>query len=103
MPQRILISPVPQASVAVVRHVYLMDVLLVDVLPPHHMIYLLRCSVAHSLNTYTVLLGAFVACPPSSDLHTRSGLTIHASDVVEYILDGAILVVLDEGQHVRCM
>jgi hypothetical protein len=34
-------SPLPQTFLAVFQHVYLMDVVLVDVFPPPHMIYLL--------------------------------------------------------------
>jgi hypothetical protein len=79
-----------------------MDVLVVDVFLPHHTTYLERDSVAHTIDTYGVLLVATTLRPPSYDLRTRSGFTIDALDVVEHILGRAVLLVLDDGQHVRC-
>jgi hypothetical protein len=38
--------------------------------------------------------------PPSSDLRTKSHLTVDATDVVENIVGGAVLVVLEDGQHI---
>jgi hypothetical protein len=73
----------------------------VDVFPPHHMTYLRRHSVAHSGNTCLILVVDPVLRPsPSSDLRTRSDLTVDAPDVVENIVGGTVLVVLEDGQHV---
>jgi hypothetical protein len=61
------------------------------------MTYLRQDSVPHSGNTCIILIVGTVLRPPlSSDLQTRSDLTIKMPDVVENILGGAMLVVLED-------
>jgi hypothetical protein len=97
---RLVASQLPQALLAVVRHVYLVDV--VDVFPPQHMTYLRRDSVVNSSNTCIIIIVVvpILHPPPFSDLRTKSDLTIDAMDVVENIIGGAVLVVLEDSQHV---
>jgi hypothetical protein len=74
---------------------------MVDVFPPHHLTYLHRDTVVHSGNTCIILVVGPILHPPlSSDLRTRSDLTVNALDVVENILSSALLVVLDDGLNI---
>jgi hypothetical protein len=49
-------SPLQQTFLVVFQHVYLMDVVLIDVFSPPHMIYLLRNSVANTHNVCIILV-----------------------------------------------
>jgi hypothetical protein len=64
-----------------------MDVVVVDLFPPPHMIYLLQNSVANTQNMCIILVVVPV-------------LTVDATDVVENIIGCIMLVVLEDGQHV---
>jgi hypothetical protein len=66
---------------------YLMDVVMVDVFPPPHMIYLLQNSVVNTYNACIILIVVPI-------------LTIDALDVDENIVSCAVLVVLEDGHHV---
>jgi hypothetical protein len=81
-------SPLPQTFVVIFWHLYLMEV--VDVFPPPHMIYLLRNSVANTQYMFIILVIVPV-------------LTVDVPDVVENIVGCAVLVVLEDGQHVGCL
>jgi hypothetical protein len=76
-------------------------VVVVDVFPPSHMIYLLRNTVTNTHNMCIILIIVPVLRPPPcSDLRTKSDLTIDASDVVGNIIVCVILVVLEDDQRV---
>jgi hypothetical protein len=82
-------------------YVYLVGVVGVDVFPPPHTNYLIRNLVVNTHNT-SIILGVvlIVRPPPCSDLRTKSDLTIDMSDVAENIVSGAMLVVLQDSQHI---
>jgi hypothetical protein len=81
---------------------YLLEVVGVDVFPPPHTTYLIRNSFANTQNTWFILVAVLVLHPPPCpDLRTKSDLTVHTPDVVENIVRYAVLVVLEDGQHVR--
>jgi hypothetical protein len=84
--------------------VYLVEVVGVDVFPPPHMKYLIRNSVANTHNASIILSVVLVVRPsPCSDLRTKSDLTVDVSHVVKNIVSCAMLVVLQDGQHVGCL
>jgi hypothetical protein len=71
-----------------------MDVVFVDVFPPHHLTYLRRDSVMNLGNMCIILVvGLILPPPPSSDLRTKSVLTIDTPDVVENIIGGIVLII----------
>jgi hypothetical protein len=83
---------------------YLLEVVGVDVFPPHHLMYLIKNSFMNTQNACFILVAGLVLHPPPClDLQTKSDLTIHVSDVVENIIDYTVLVLLDDGQHVGCL
>jgi hypothetical protein len=49
-------SSLPQTFLAILWHVYLIDVVLVDVFPPPHMIYLLQNLVVNTHNACIILI-----------------------------------------------
>jgi hypothetical protein len=80
-------SLLPQTFVAVFQHLYLMDVVVVDVFPPPHTIYLLRNLVVNTHNACIIP----VVVP---------ALTVYTLDVVENIVGCTVLIVPEDGQHV---
>jgi hypothetical protein len=101
---RVTASELPQTLLVVFWQMYLLEVVGVDVFPPHHSTYLIRNSFANTQNSYFILITGLVLHPPlCPDLRTKSDLTVHALNVVENIVGYAVLVVLDDGQHVGCL
>jgi hypothetical protein len=91
-------SSFPQTLVAVFQHVYLMDVVMVDMFDPPHTMYLLQNSVANSHKSPIILIVVPVLRPPlCSDLRTKSDLTVDVSDVIENIVGCTVLLVLEDG------
>jgi hypothetical protein len=86
---------------AVIRHVYLVDVVMVDVFHPPHKTYLLQNSVANTHDACVILIVIpILHPPPCSDLRMKSDLDIDTPNVVENIVSCAVLVVLEDDQHV---
>jgi hypothetical protein len=84
--------------------VQLINDVLVDVFPPQYTTYLLLYSVPHSVDAFIVLIiNPFLRPPPSSNLSTRSDLTVNIADEVENMLGGAMLVVVVGSKHVSCL
>jgi hypothetical protein len=97
-------SLLPRALLTVIRHVPLINDALVDVYPPQHMTYLLLYSVPHSGNAHLILIvNPFIHPQPSSNMRTKKDLTVNTVDEVEGMVGGAMLVVVEDGQHVSCL
>jgi hypothetical protein len=97
-------SLLPQALFVVIRQVQFINDVMVDVFPPQHMTYLLMYSVPHSVNAcIIVIVNPFLRPPLSSNLRTKSDLTVNAADEVENMLSGTVLLVVDDHQHVSRM
>jgi hypothetical protein len=76
----------------------------VDVFPPPHTNHLIRNSVVNTHNACIIrILVLVLHNPPCSNLRTKSDLTVDVPDVVENIIGCAVLVVLEDGQHVGCL
>jgi hypothetical protein len=89
-------SQLPQTLLAVLRNVYLMEVVRVYVFPPPHTNYLIKNSLVNTHNACIILVVVpILHPPPCSDLRTKSDLTVHMPDVVENIIGYAVLVVLE--------
>jgi hypothetical protein len=73
----------------------------VDVFPPPHTTYLIKNLSANTQNACFILVASLILhLPPCPDLQTKSDLTVHTPDVVENIVGYAVLVVLEDGQHI---
>jgi hypothetical protein len=94
-------SQLPQILFTIFRQMYLLEVVGVEVFPPPHMTYLIRNSFANTQNVCFILVAVLVLHPPPCpDQRTKSDLTVHTPDVVENIIGYAMLVVLEDGQHI---
>jgi hypothetical protein len=94
-------SLLPQALLVVIWQVQLRNNVLVDVFPPQHMTYPLMYLVLHSVNVcIIVIVNPFLYPPLSSNLRTKSDLTVNAVDEVENMLGGTMLVVVDDHKHI---
>jgi hypothetical protein len=81
--------------------VQLINDVLVDVFPPQHTTYLLLYSVLHLGNARIILImNPFIYPQPSSNMFAIRDLTINAADEIENMASGAVLVVVEDGQHV---
>jgi hypothetical protein len=101
---RVATSELAQTLLVVFRQMYLLEVVGVDVFPPHHSTYLIRNSFVNTQNAcFIFIVGLVLHPPPCPGLRTISDITVHTSDVVENIIGYVVLVVLDDAQHVGCL
>jgi hypothetical protein len=78
--------------VVVFRHVYLVDVVMVDVFHPHHTAYLLQNSVVNTHNSCIILVIVPILHPPlCTNMLTKIDITVDVPDVVENIVGCAVV------------
>jgi hypothetical protein len=49
-----------------------------------------------------LIVNPFISPRPSCNMHTKRDLTVNATDEVEHMVSGAVLVVVEDDKHEIC-